>query len=274
MLTPVQRAAREGKITGSFLPSLMAGNEAGIYDKWLELIGDPAWVPEDLSENWPVQLGSHVEPLALDWCERKTQHALTRRGEVVTHPVREYVACTLDAYREHDDTVIDAKASGAFMSLDHIIAYYTPQMIVQRACVQCRNAALLIVHGGAEPAEYPVAIDPDYERALWQRVDQFWRCVQNLTPPVRLRTLSPPDQWRTINLDLDTADNRANWAAAIKPALETWNANHDSVESFEAARTEIKQLLPDDCRKLTWAGVVVTRARNRAITIKRAKTTT
>ena len=271
MLTPAQLAAREGCITASFLPQLMAGKDDAIHNKWLELIGDPSWLPEDLSDNWPVLVGNLLEQPALDWHERKRQHPLIRRGDVVRHPTLSYVACTLDAYREHDDTVIECKATGTWMSLDEVIAHYTPQVIVQRACVGCRHAALLIVHGTAEPVEYAIAIDPDYEAVLWQRVAQFQHCVETLTPPVAMPTVTPPEQWRAIDLDQDSEESRANWATVIKLHLETWAQHQDSAQAFDTAKTEIKALLPEDCRKLTFAGMLVTRARNRAVTIKRAR---
>ena len=156
MLSPEQLAARENKITASFLPALMAGNEQVILSKWRELIGDPTWVRDDLTDDWLPSFGSYVEPFALDWHQRKTGKALTRRGEVVTHPTRPYVAATLDAWREADNTVIDCKTINAHRALDDVVSYYVPQLICQRACVGADKAALLIVHGGTEPQEITV----------------------------------------------------------------------------------------------------------------------
>jgi predicted phage-related endonuclease len=273
MLTAAQLAAREGKITASFLPQLMAGSdEAAIHDKWLELIGDPDWKPQDFSDNWPVQFGQFIEEFALNWHERKTQRELTRRGEVVNHPTRPYVAATLDAFRPFDNCVLDCKGSGAWRPLDEIQAYYTPQLVVQRACVGAERAALVVVHGSAEPIELEIHIDPDYEAAVWERVDQFWQCVQDLRAPVALPTITPPDKWRAINLDLESDDSKANWAQAIKPHLEAFTQHYESAALYEEAKSEIKILLPEDCRKLTYQSVTITRARNRAVTIKRATT--
>src|SRR5262245_53314737 len=160
-LNAAQLAQRAGKITASFAPQLLAGDTPAIHNKWLELIGDPTWVPEDLSNEWAPAWGAYGEPFIRDWHERKTAHTLHRRGEVVQHPTLDYVACTLDAYRAFDDCVIDAKVSGAYIPIDAIIAYYTPQLIVQRACVGAARAALLIVHGSAAPHEYEIIIDQD-----------------------------------------------------------------------------------------------------------------
>lgn len=270
MLTPTQLALREGRITASFAPPLMAGDAAAIDNKWKELIGDPTFKPESLDDEWPVQFGSFIEPFAIDWHERKHQHALTRRGEVVIHPNRNFVSATLDAYRASDQTAIEVKACGAWRSLDEITAYYTPQCIVQRACIGCPYVSLLIVHGSAEPIEIPIHIDADYEATLWQRVDQFWDCVQNLRPPIVFPPLVPPEQWKTIDLDRD--ETKPNWAPDMIEQLQQWDSTRDAAKGNEAAREEIKTLLPDDVGKLIFSGLVVSRARNRAVTIKRART--
>jgi predicted phage-related endonuclease len=270
-LTVEQLAKREGKITASFLPALMAGDEARIRDEWLRLLGDPDWTPPDFSNNWPVQFGNFIEQFAIDWHERRTQKELIMRGEVVNHPTRPYVCATLDAFRPFDNMVIDCKASGAWRPLDEIQAYYTPQLVVQRACVGAQRTALLVVHGSAEPVELEIEIDPDYERTVWERVDQFWQCVQDMRPPVAFPTVTPPEQWRAVNLNIESAESQANWATAIKPHLVAWDTHQEAAKLFEEAKGEIKILMPEDCRKVTLGDVVVTRARNRAVTIKRVK---
>src|SRR5262245_5529629 len=219
MLTADQLALRENKITASFAPPLMAGDEARIHNKFLELIGDPSWTPEDLTGEWVVQFGVWIEPFALDWHERRTKTELTRRGEVVTHPDRPYVCATLDAWREADRCCIDHKAINSFATIDSAVNFYLPQLIVQRGCTRADRAALLITHGGAEPQEVIVRIDADYEALVWQRIDQFQHCVETLTPPVKLpdivKPAPPPDQWRTIDLDKPDEINAHNWSSAI-----------------------------------------------------------
>src|SRR5262249_14782031 len=135
----------------------------------------------------------YIERFTINWHARKTHTELIRRGESVVHPQFDYISCTLDAYRAADGgTVIDCKAIGAYRKIDEVIGYYTPQSIVQRACVGCRNAALLIVHGGAEPVEYPVPIDAGYEKEVFVRIAEFWQCVETLTPPFEMETKLAP----------------------------------------------------------------------------------
>jgi hypothetical protein len=270
-LTAEQQRLREGKITASFLPQLMAGDAPAIYAKWLELIGDPAWVPEDTTDNWPINFGSYVESFALDWHQRRTGRPLVRRGEVVDHPSWPGIACTLDAFRQDDRCALDVKCCGAFQSINEILNYYTPQMICQRACTQADRVALLLVHGGAEPMEIPVDIDRDYEAMVWQRVNEFRLCVENLTPPVRLdiRRIVPPEQWRIVDLDKDSAEY--NWSGEMIPLLATWADTEAHAKQNADAKEKIKLLLPDDVGHVTHAGLIIARNRAGAVSIKRAK---
>jgi len=271
LLTAAQQAAREGKITASFVPVLMFGNEhpdgdRKIYSEWLKLIGDPSYAPENLDDDWPVQWGAYGEPFIIDWHERKTGHPLTRRGEVVTHPHRPYVSCTLDCFRALDSTVLDCKVSGSFIPIDDILAYYTPQLIVHRACVQCEHAGLLLVHGSAAPHEYELVIDADYERIVWKRVDQFWQCVLDLKAPVYFPRVVPPEQWITYDLD---SDAKFNWAQDMREQLGKWLATKDQADQFNDAVKAVKKILPDDCGKLFCGAAMIQRNRAGAVSIKR-----
>lgn len=266
-LTPAQQAFREGKITASFLPNLMAGDEPEIFDKWLELIGDPTWKPKQ--QTWPMAWGSHGEPFILNWHQEKTGHAITRRGESVPHPTRAYVGCTLDGVREFDSTVLDSKVCNAWTPVDEIVAFYTPQLICQRACVQCERAALVLVHGSSEPAEYLIEVDADYEATVWERVEQFWDCVQNLLQPITFPKVVPPEQWSTIDLDRDGA--AFNWAGDMKTQLEVWALTKTAADDFDDAVVEIKKLLPVDCGKLFYGGVIVRRNKAGAVSIKHGR---
>jgi predicted phage-related endonuclease len=253
MLSPTQLSAREGCVTASFLPKLMAGNESEILREWQRLVGDPAWVEDDLSDSWPVQFGSFVEPFALDWHEKKTGRALSRRGDVVRHPTRDYFAATLDAFRNDDATVIDCKAPGPWRKIDDVIACYTPQLIGQRACIEAQRASLLIVHGGQEPAEYAVEWESDYEKTVWERVDQFWHCVEMLIEPTAQAPIAPPVKpEKTYNM---TGDNL--WASEAA----MWLDNHHAARLAQAAEKELKGLVPLDAARAYGHGIEIRRDR-------------
>ena len=126
MLSEQQIELRKNKLTASRVACLMKGDAAEIYNLWLELTGQE-FDREDLSRVWPVQLGSCTEVLNLDWYEMK-HGTVTRRGEVVVHPVNKWAAATLDGFIEDLNCPLETKHVGGREPLEVIIERYQPQM--------------------------------------------------------------------------------------------------------------------------------------------------
>lgn len=262
-LTAEQHAKRADKIGASFAPALMAGDADAIRREWQRLVGDPAHEEKDLSDVWAVQFGSYVESFALDWEECKNGYKLTRRGEHVPHPKFSYLGCTLDAYRAHDSTVIDVKAPGAHRKLDDVISHYTPQMIVQRSCVGAEKASLLIVHGGAEPREYPIEIDPDYEKMVFHRLAWFWSFVERLVCPVEIPAIAAP----VLAAKIYQMDDNADW----KREAQRWQQALGAAQIVKEAEKNLKLMCPQDAVKCIGHGVVITRDRAGRLALREAK---
>ena len=265
---PLDPTRRE-RITASMAPQLMAGDAMVLQRLFLRAIGDPRYEDDGFSSSWIARYGLAVEPLALDWHEEKTGHELTLRGEQVFHPCRPYVSATLDAYRPHDSTVLDVKCINAHRDIDDAVAYYCPQLVVQKECARAERAALLIVRGGAAPQEVAAEWDGPYQAAVWDAIDRFWQCVENLTPPVPLQfpRVVPPEQWRSI--DLDRVADQPNWAGQMRELLISWDDTETGAKAHEAAKEAIKKLLPDDCGRLTFSCYAIARSKSNAVSIKR-----
>lgn len=183
MLTAQQIAQREGKLTASRVACLMTGDAAKVMNLWREMVGDPAFVPEDLSGVWPVQLGSATEALNLDWYERR--HApLTRKGDVVCHPLHEWAACTLDGFDERLPGPVECKHCGGFEKLPTLVDRYSPQMHWQMLCTGTSKCAFSVIQGAKAPVVEIVSLDTEYATELWRRAEAFMTCVWNLTPPI------------------------------------------------------------------------------------------
>lgn len=266
MLTDEQWAKREGHITASFLPYLMAGDEKRMVNEWMRLVEHPDYVRPDLSKEWGPSFGSYVEPYALDWHERKTGQPLTRRGEWVEHPQFPHVGCTLDSYRDVDKCVIDCKVLSRWSNLDEQRAFYTPQLLVQTRTVRAQLAALLIVYGGEEPQEYPAGWDAEYENQVWERVQWFWGRVESLQPPCALPEVkgSVP---AVKAYDMMATGSANAWAAHAG----RWLESKEAAGIFADAAKELKGLVPGDAVKAYGAGLQINRSKAGALTIREGK---
>lgn len=259
-LTAAQKALRENIVGASFVPMLMAAKEDAILNEWRRLVGDPDYVDEDLTDNWPVQFGNYMEPFMLDWHERRTGQVLTLKGMRCPHPELEYLAATLDAFRASDKTVIDAKTAHAYRILDDVRAYYVGQLVVQKSCVSALRAALLIVHGGTEPQEFEVIWDAAYEQQVWERIKWFWSRVETMQPPCQIPAIKGPVP--AVRIVDFTRNNTWGNAAGI------YIANKKAAGDFNDSVKTIKGLLEADVAKAHGHGIIASRNRAGAISIK------
>src|SRR3954452_14359428 len=110
MLTEAQLARRAGRLTGSRVACLMTGDMKKIMQLYYEFIGEA--LPEELSHVWAVRLGGITEPLNLDWFEEKTRQEVSRRGDVVYHPLLDWAAVTMDGWIDALECPIECKHVG------------------------------------------------------------------------------------------------------------------------------------------------------------------
>jgi predicted phage-related endonuclease len=85
----------------------MGDDEAALVRLWREKRGEVE--PEDLTANLIVQLGNVTEHLNRRWYERNTGQVVTEVQRQVFHPVKRWMAATLDGVVEGTGAVFEAK---------------------------------------------------------------------------------------------------------------------------------------------------------------------
>jgi hypothetical protein len=260
MLSPTQIAARDGKLTASAVACLMTGDADKIMNLWRELTGDPSYEREDLSGVWPVQLGSHTEPLNLDWYERRTGKPLSKRGDVIVHPQHDWAACTLDAWDDALACPVEAKHVGGFEKTAAILERYAPQAHWQMIVTGSKQCVFSIIEGAREPIIEVVPFDAEYAAELWQRAEQFMRCVFCLTPPVVLAPVAAPVKAEKL-YDM-TGKNE--WAAEAV----TWITTKQAAKDNKAAEKALKELVPADAAKCSGHGISISRNKAGSLSIR------
>ncbi len=253
-LTPAQKAAREGKLTGSRVGVLMNGDERQILNLWREMVGDPDYVAEDLDDYWPAVLGSFTEQLQLDWYERRTGHRVTRRGEVVIAPWAEWAAVTLDGWDDVIGRPIECKHVGGYERREIVIGRYQPQYHWEMLVTETPDLRSSIIEGAKEPVVETSPFDRDYGGELRRRAEVFMEFVWALTPPVALPPIPPP----VIPVQTYQMTGSNEWASNAG----LWLEHRAAALVFAKAAEEIKVLMPSDA-KVAW-GHGITAARNKA----------
>lgn len=263
MLSPAQITARAGKLTASRVACLMEGDEAKIMNLWRELIGDPSFVAEDLSDVWPVQLGSCTENLQLDWYERRTGRTLSRRGDVVEHPQHAWAAATLDAFDHQMEALVEAKHVGGFEPRAKVIERYMPQMHWQMIVTETKRCMFTAIEGAREPIIDEIGFDEPYALELWTRAVAFMECVVTLTPPVAAQAVAAPVKAEKV---YDFTGNNEFASEAV-----TWLATRQAAKDFAACEKAIKAIVPADAAKCHGHGITISRNKAGSLSIRELK---
>ena len=98
---------RRNFIGGSDARIIMGNDDARLTRLWREKRGEIE--PEDLSQDLVVQLGTITEELNRTWYERNTGNAVDDVQRKLRHPIRKWMAATLDGRVRQTGAVFEAK---------------------------------------------------------------------------------------------------------------------------------------------------------------------
>jgi predicted phage-related endonuclease len=248
-------------IGGSDARVIMGDDEAALVRLWREKRGEAE--PEDLSGNLIVQLGSVTEDLNRLWYERNTGKAITYVQRRVFHPVKRWMAATLDGMVEDIGAVFEAKFMLPWTFSEEAAAEKHMAQLQHNMWVTSSKAAVLsIITGGGKWVEMTIPADPLYQHLLLTAEKKFWRCIETGESP-HLFGIEPSrariDAVRVVDM---TSSN--SWAEFAGVFCRTRAAYLD----HDAAKLELKRLMPEDAKEATGHCVRAKRSKSGAISFE------
>src|SRR4051795_9772925 len=175
---------------GSDARIIMGDDETALLRLWREKRGEVE--PEDLSGNLIVQLGTVTENLNRTWYERNTGQVVTKVQRRVFHPIKRWMAATLDGVVEATGAVFEAKFMLPWsFSEEGAAEKHMAQLQHNMWVVASHSSVLSIITGGGKWVEIGVPADPLYQHLILTAEKKFWRCVESGEPP-RLFGVEPP----------------------------------------------------------------------------------
>jgi len=258
MSTNVNRRAFIG---GSDARIIMGEDEATLVRLWREKRGEIE--ADDLSDILIVQLGIATEELNRRWYERNTGHAVKDVQRRLVHPVHSWMAATLDGRVEPDGAVFEAKFMLPWnFSEEEAVQKYTPQLQHNMWVCHARSAALSIITGGGKWIEIIVRADPLYQHLLLTAERKFWRCVQSGESP-RLFGLEPPKPrlGAVRVVDMTSSNSWAEFAGIYRQTRAAY-------EDHEAAKANLKKLMPEDAKEALGHGLRAKRSKSGAVSFE------
>jgi hypothetical protein len=254
----VEDSNRRHFIGGSDAKIIMGADEAALVQLWKEKRGEAE--PEDLSDNLVVQLGLATEVLNRSWYERNTQRAVTDAQRWVQHPVRRYMAATLDGFVNDLDAVFEAKFMLPWsFSQEAAAEKHMAQLQHNMWVTNARSAALSIITGGGQWVEMTIPADALYQHFLVTAERRFWRCVQTGETPRPYGVEPPRPRVEAVRIvDMSGSNSWAEFAGLFC-------ATRSAFLDHERAKAELKALVPEDAKEATGHGVRAKRSKSGAI---------
>src|SRR2546427_1123865 len=249
---------RRAFIGGSDARVVMGDNEELLLRLWREKRGEAE--PPDYSDNLTVQLGVATEPLNRRWFERTTGQVIKDIQRWIRHPVIRWMAATLDGIVEGTGAVFEAKFMLPWEFSEEAAAEkHMAQLQHNMWVIQSRMAVLSIITGGGKWVEMTVAADPLYQHLLLTAEKKFWRCVESGEAPHLFGVETPRPRIEAIRIVDMTSSN--SWAELAGVFCQT----HAAFLNHEAAKAELKKLMPEDAREAIGHGIRAKRSKSGAI---------
>lgn len=258
MLTDEQKSFRQTGLGGSDANILMGGDDQKILDLWKEKRGEKE--SEDLSGVLPVQMGIWTEPFNRIWFQRQTNRIITNDGEQRICLDYPHMICTLDGMTDNGKVVWEAKHVSAFTKAADVVSKYAPQLHHNMIVTGTQMATLSVFFGNQHWESFDVPYDEEYGEDLIRIEKSFWSCVQSGIEPVVVsgKYTGPID--RKVSFE---GNNR--WANFASEFI----FNQDAAKRFETAKDGLKEMVDLDVKEATGHGIIATRAKNGALTIKK-----
>jgi predicted phage-related endonuclease len=254
-------AQRRHFIGGSDAWIIMGQDEAALIRLWREKRGEIE--PEDLSSNLIVQLGVVTERLNRQWFERNTGRAVKDVQKRVRHPVLRWMGATLDGMVKATGAVFESKFMLPwYFSEESAAQKYLPQLQHNMWVTNSTTSVLSVITGGGKWVEIAVPADSLYQHLLFTAEKKFWRCVENGQPPRLFGLETPPPRIEAVRIvDMSSSNFWAEFAGQFRETREAFLKH-------EAAKTELKALVPDDAREAVGHGVRAWRSKSGAVSFE------
>ena len=258
---------RKGFIGGSDCVKIMQGN-------WLELwqVKTGRVEPEDLSRNIAVQMGVYTEDFNLGWFANEYDCTVTGFQKPFEETIGSVpVKGTVDALvgDSIEDSIVEAKHTNAYNTLDKVIEYYMPQLQLYIHLAKTNGAHISVIFGNNKWESAYVSRNEEYFNSMWAVVSDFWGYVLRDEEPVG------NDQPIQLSIDKVSVDNMVKRNATsdnqFVDAAITYIENEAAAKTFESAKKQIKDMVGDNEREVYCDQLTAKRDKRGAIRITRRK---
>jgi predicted phage-related endonuclease len=249
---------RRSFIGGSDARIIMGIDEGALLRLWREKRGEAE--PEDLSGNLIVQLGAVTEELNRRWYEVNTGYVIKDVQKRVKHPILRWMGATLDGTVEETGAVFEAKFMLPWSFSEETAAEKHMAQVQHNMWVtNAKQAVLSIITGGGKWVEIKISGDSLYQHLVLTAEKKFWRCVESGEPPRLFGVETPRPRLEAVRMvDMSASNSWAEFAGTLRRTRPAYLEH-------EAAKAELKALMPQDAKEAIGHGIRAKRSKAGAV---------
>lgn len=257
---------RNTYIGSSDAPAILSNDWTQVYNEKVGVVER-----EDLSDNFKVQFGRHVEPFHLDWLIKvnpgwtwsKTQtngeqHFASlepEKGVIIgSHP---------DALLKLPDGLIvpvEVKHTGRFKTAVEAADYYMPQLQHHMLAWAMDVILVSVIYGNEPPDTCWIGASPEWQNHYIERCKRFWRHVAEKhppSPPMHLdarKVVVPTEIKNTVPFDGMKRRDLSNSNSAMS-LISEFNITKVAADRHAVVKDELKDLMAEDEREIYLPGI-------------------
>jgi predicted phage-related endonuclease len=245
-------------IGGSDARIIMGKDQKALSRLWREKRGEEASL--DLTGVLIAQLGVVTEDLNRRWYELRSGNRVSDVQRHVAHRTIPWMAATLDGLVKATGAVFEAKFMLPWSFSEEAAAEkHMAQLQHNMLVTGTKKAILSIITGGGTWVELSINADPIYQTILIAVEKVFWQAVKNGEQPVLFDCEPPKPRIEAVRVvDMNTSNSWSKFASLF---CETRNAHAD----HERAKSELKNLIPEDAKEAVGHGLRAKRSKSGAI---------
>ena len=191
---------------------------------------------------------------------RNTGQIVTDVQRRIFHPIKRWMAATLDGKVEDSGAVFEAKFALPWTFSEEAAAdKHMAQLQHNMWVTGAKSAVLSIITGGGKWVELTVPSDALYQHLLITAENRFWRCVETGETPRPFGGEPPRPPIAAVRIVDMTVSN--SWAELAGLFRSTRAAFLD----HERAKVELKELMPEDAKEAYGHGIRAKRSISGAI---------
>ena len=247
---------RRKSLGGSDANRIMRGDW---HSLWLEKTGRKE--PEDLSWVLPVQIGIATEDLHAKFFDHESNKKTISNGEeLILKSTHQFMSASYDGVEQTELVPVEFKHTNANNTLDGVISTYMPQLQHYTMVSGCKCIYLSVIFGNNRHEWCKVDADKDYMNKLYGIEHSFWQHVEKDKEPEDLDTSELPKLAGKIRInDMNTIDFDETGNNEFLSNASKWIETKIVADENKALGVILKGSVPDDCRKATGGGVIITR---------------